>query len=110
MNPLRTLLLLVILCLANFGVGAQEVVGQSHAIHSAVLKEDRNYRVQLPDSYRWAQDRHYPVLYVLDGESSFLHTAVSTDFLAVNGEIPEMIVVGIDSTVRVRDFTQSDWP
>jgi hypothetical protein len=32
------------------------------------------------------------------------------DFLAAQGEIPETIVVAIASTVRVRDFTQSDWP
>jgi len=31
-------------------------------------------------------------------------------YLAAHGEIPEMIVVGIASTKRVRDFTQSDWP
>ncbi len=110
MKPLCKFLLLLLLCLVNAGIGAQDVIGQAHGMYSNVLKEDRNYRVQLPDSYRWAQDRRYPVLYVLDGESSFLHTAVSVGFLAANGEIPEMIVVGIDSTVRVRDFTQSDWP
>ena len=49
------------------------------------------------------------MLYLLDGESQFLHTAVSADFLIRNGEIPEMIVVGINSTIRVRDFTQTDW-
>jgi tetratricopeptide (TPR) repeat protein len=29
--------------------------------------------------------------------------------LADHGEIPELIVVGITSTVRIRDFTQTDW-
>ena len=86
------------------------VIGQSHGIRSAVLKEDRNYRVYLPESYAWAKDRRYPVLYVLDAESDFLHTAVSVGFLAANGEIPELVVVGIDSTVRVRDFSPTDWP
>ncbi len=88
----------------------QIVVGQMHGIHSAVLNEKRNYRVYLPESYAWAKDRRYPVLYVLDGESDFLHTAVSVGFLAACGEIPEMVVVGLDSTVRVRDFTPTDWP
>jgi predicted alpha/beta superfamily hydrolase len=85
-------------------------VGQKQGIHSAVLNEDREYQVSLPDSYGWGKDRRYPVLYVLDGESQFLHTATSVRFLATTGEIPEMIVVGIVSTVRVRDFTQTDWP
>ena len=51
-----------------------------------------------------------PVLFVLDGASHFQHTAAAVDYLAAHGEIPEMIVVAIDSTKRVRDFTQSDWP
>jgi predicted alpha/beta superfamily hydrolase len=85
-------------------------VGRSYAIHSAVLNEDREYNVHLPASYGWAKDRRYPVLYVLDGQSHLVHTATSVEFLAATGEIPEMIVVGITSTVRIRDFTQTDWP
>lgn len=79
-------------------------------IKSAVLKEERQYRVQLPASYDWAKERRYPVLYLLDGESQFGHTAAAADFLARQGEIPEMIVIALTSTVRVRDFTQTDWP
>ncbi len=103
-------LFLLATCFSIESAGAQVVLGQKHGIHSSVLNEERNYRISLPDSYAWAKDRRYPVLYVLDGESNFLHTAVSAGFLAAHGEIPEMIVVGIDSTVRVRDFTQTDWP
>jgi predicted alpha/beta superfamily hydrolase len=65
--------------------------------------------VALPASYGWAQDRRYPVLYVLDGRAHFAHAAAAVDYLAAQGEIPEMIVVALDSTNRVRDFTQSDW-
>ncbi|MCO6512679.1 MAG: prolyl oligopeptidase family serine peptidase [Aridibacter famidurans] len=101
--------LLAFLCF-TIAAAAQATVGTSHEINSNVLSERRTYKVQVPESYRWAKDRRYPVLYVLDGQTQFLHTAVSADFLARNGEIPEMIVVGIDSTVRVRDFTQTDWP
>lgn len=84
--------------------------GQPVRIKSTVLNEGRQYRVQLPASYSWAKDRRYPVLYVLDGETHFGHTGASVDFLARQGEIPEMIVVALDSTVRIRDFTQTDWP
>lgn len=111
MYPMRTIstipLTLVFLAVSVF---SQITVGESFEINSNVLSEKRTYKVHLPESYRWAKDRRYPVLYVLDGQTQFLHTAVSTEFLARNGEIPEMIVVGIDSTVRVRDFTQTDWP
>ena len=103
-------LCLLVVCFSTMGADAQVVVGQTHGIHSAVLKEERNYRVYLPDSYAWAKDRRYPVLYVLDGESQFLHTAASVDYLAAHGETPELIVVGLDSTVRVRDFSPTDWP
>lgn len=110
MNFRKIGLCLLVVCFSTTCANAQVVVGQTHGIHSAVLKEERNYRVYLPDSYAWAKDRRYPVLYLLDGESQFLHTAASVDYLASHGEIPELIVVGLDSTVRVRDFSPTDWP
>jgi hypothetical protein len=85
------------------------VVGQSQVIHSNILDENRTYQVYLPESYQQAVDRKYPVLYVLDGESNLLHTVGSVSFLSSKGEIPELIVVAITSTVRIRDFTQTDW-
>lgn len=85
------------------------VIGMTQQLHSAVLDEERSYAVSLPASYPLARTQRYPVLYVLDGEEQFVPTAASARFLAAQGEIPELIVVGIDSTVRVRDFTQSDW-
>jgi len=102
-------LFLLLICCAASAVGAQIVVGKDYRIHSSVLNEERSYRIHLPDSYTWATNRRYPVLYVLDGESQFVHAAVSAGYLAARGEIPEMIVVGLDSTVRIRDFTQTDW-
>ena len=102
------------LVLMSLGTAARAdgpiVMGETRRIHSAVLKEDRVYRVSLPESYGWAKDRRYPVLFLLDGQTHFLHTAGSVGYLAQQGEIPEMIVVAIDSTVRIRDFTQTDWP
>ncbi len=102
--------LLLWLCGSAAHAGEPVVIGQAERLHSAVLGEERNYRVALPESYAWAKDRRYPVLYVLDGAWHFEHAAASVDYLAAHGEIPEMIVVAIDSTKRVRDFTQSDWP
>jgi predicted alpha/beta superfamily hydrolase len=102
------------LVLMSLGTAARAegpiVMGETRRIHSAVLKEDRVYRVSLPESYGWAKDRRYPILFLLDGQTHFLHTAGSVGYLAQQGEIPEMIVVAIDSTVRIRDFTQTDWP
>lgn len=102
------LVLLLSACIQAIA-GQPVVIGESQQLHSEVLGEDREYQVALPASYAWAQDRRYPVLYVLDGRSHFVHTTGSTHYLAAQGEIPEMIVVAVTSTVRVRDFTQSDW-
>lgn len=109
---LRTLVAAFLCLLGSAALRASEpvVIGQTERLHSAVLDEDRTYHVALPASYRWATDRRYPVLYVLDGAWHFQHAAASAGYLAAHGEIPEMIVVAIDSTKRVRDFTQSDWP
>ena len=109
---LRTLLLFLLLAIgANTFAASGEpvVIGHAHRIHSSMLDEDRHYRVALPASYGWAQDRRYPVLYLLDGQAHFVHGVAAVDYLAGQGEIPEMIVVALGSTNRVRDFTQSDW-
>ena len=101
---------LLVFLLAVLSLAASPTAcAQTERLASAVLGEERSYQVQLPASYSWGQDRRYPVLYVLDGGTHFDHVAASTSFLAAQGEIPEMIVVAIGSTVRIRDFTQSDW-
>ena len=86
----------------NTSVGKLVSIGESHRIQSNQVNEEREYKVHLPD-------RHYPVLYVLDGDSHFLRSAASVEFLSAQGEIPEMIVVAVGSTLRIRDFTQTDW-
>jgi len=79
-------------------------------IASAVLGETRRVEVHLPASYAWATERRYPVLYLLDGQKNGGHAVASSAFLAAQGQLPELIVVSVESTVRVRDFTQTDWP
>lgn len=79
-------------------------------IASAALGEDRRVEVDLPASYAWATERRYPVLYLLDGQTHGGHAVASSEFLAAQGQLPELIVVSIHSTVRIRDFTQTDWP
>lgn len=115
--PSRTARLptLVLLCAVHFFTVAAHAgepvgIGRTATMRSAVLDEERTFHVFLPPSYGWAKDRRYPVLYLLDGQTHARHAAASVDFLGTHGEIPEMIVVAIDSTVRIRDFTPTDWP
>lgn len=79
--------------------------------HSAILREDRDYFVHLPEDYATDTAARYPVLYVLDGTSQSGHTASSAALLARVGLIPEMIVVGVPSVngdIRNRDYTPPD--
>ena len=85
------------------------VIGEARQVHSRILGEDRTYRVHLPRGYAVSGER-YPVLLLLDGQTHFTHVAGSASYLADQAEIPPLIVVGLDSTVRVRDFTPTDWP
>ncbi|MBL8300262.1 MAG: prolyl oligopeptidase family serine peptidase [Rhodanobacteraceae bacterium] len=105
LRPL-TFLFLALICCAGTRAAESVTIGQHYSINSPTLAEDRSYRVYLPASYRWATNRRYPVLYVLDGQTRFAHTAATAETLAAAGDIPEMIVVGVDSTEqRSRDFT-----
>ena len=106
----RIIFFIIIVLCSNTSFSQEPVViGQKKVIHSNILKEDRTYQIYLPKSYGWALDRYYPVLYVLDGESNFIHTTATVDFLSSASEIPELIIVAITSTIRIRDFTQTDW-
>lgn len=106
----RFITLLLFVVVVGRAVAADPIViGDAHRLYSTVLSEERSYRVHLPPSYRWAENRRYPVLYLLDAPSQFASVTATVDALSDSGEIPELIVVGIDNTSRMRDFTPTDW-
>lgn len=109
LGPLRILAVILGLLMAFSAAAGDIIIGTTATFHSVKLNEDRSYQVMLPASYERSPSRTYPVLYVLDGETQFRHTAADAAFLAADGQIPEVIVIGIISTVRIRDFTQTDW-
>jgi predicted alpha/beta superfamily hydrolase len=81
------------------------VIGQSIVIPSRVLKERRRVFVSLPVDYAHSKER-YATLYVLDGEFHFTHIAGFSRFVGAIGDIPPLIVVGIETADhRVRDFS-----
>jgi hypothetical protein len=94
---LRIFRLVVFFALPLFG---QETLH----VRSRVLSETREVIVHLPESYAQSKTAAYPVLYVLDGGSNHRIAAAASTFLAVHGTIPEMIVVAIPNTNRMRDF------
>lgn len=85
------------------------VLGESRLRHSTILDGDVQIQISLPESYNRSKHR-FPLLIVLDGSSQFEQTAVSARHLAASGAIPDLIVVGVTTTSRSRDFTTPPGP
>lgn len=89
----------------------QIVIGTKHILHSNILNEDREYWVNLPESYNneGSSYMRYPVLIVLDGNAHFRSISGMVNYMSAgyngNTRIPEMIVVAIQNVNRRRDFT-----
>lgn len=98
---LSALVLLVLFSLSAF---AQVPALSKLTIKSKVLGEDRVILVRTPQGYE-ANKRAYPVLYMADGDAHLAHTSSTIEFLARNGRMSELIVVGIPNTDRTRDLT-----
>jgi len=100
------LTILIALIALNFCLAQDNdlTFGKTLKLNSKILKEDRNIFVYTPARYENSQDK-FPVLYVLDGERNFFFSCGVVNFLSNNGRMPQMIVVGIPNTDRVRDFT-----
>jgi len=85
-----------------------------HEFRSRVFRNTRFLRVWLPPGYDDAENgaRHYPVLYLNDGQNLFEPSTAfagvewqadeAADRLIREGAVPPMIVVGMDNTGRDR--------
>lgn len=85
-----------------------------HEFRSRIFKNTRSLRVWLPPDYDAAQNaaRHYPVLYLNDGQNLFESSTAfggvewgvdeTADRMIREGVVPPMIVVGIDNTGKDR--------
>jgi predicted alpha/beta superfamily hydrolase len=82
----------------------QWVIGETIALESQILNETRQLIIGKPYSYDTSEDS-YPVLYLLDGPSHFGYTTGITDYLSRNQRIPQMLVVAIANTNRIRDLS-----
>jgi predicted alpha/beta superfamily hydrolase len=97
---MRKLGLALLLLVVSFAAGAQVPV----QIESKVMSETRTILIRTPASYARGNNA-YPVLYMTDGERQLGHTVATADFLAREGRMPEVIIVGINNTDRTRDLT-----
>ncbi|WP_394749627.1 alpha/beta hydrolase-fold protein [Spongiimicrobium salis] len=76
-------------------------IGTQVTIYSNILNQDRVLQIYLPDNYA-TSDKKYPVLYILDGQWYFSSGASIQLSLRNPDAIPEMIVVGINSSRQSR--------
>ncbi len=85
------------------------IIGQKHSLASKVLSEERPYWVYLPASYHDAiyASKHYPVLYLLDGDEHFHSASGVIQHMSGmgSGQIPEIMIVALPNTDRIRDLT-----
>lgn len=105
-NLFVSLVVLVLLCSSAFAqYGGPNAAGPTKlTIKSSVLGEERTILVRTPAGYD-GNSLKYPVLYMTDGDAHIGHTSSTIEFLARNGRMSEMIVVGITNTDRTRDLT-----
>ncbi|WP_076919852.1 alpha/beta hydrolase-fold protein [Pseudoalteromonas sp. SK18] len=76
----------------------------THTIKSAVLNEERTVVVQLPKSYQAEPKKAYPVVYRLDGAGNIPLASAVIERLQNDNRAPEVIIVAIENTNRLRDF------
>jgi predicted alpha/beta superfamily hydrolase len=96
--------ILGLLVLSASSAFAQTSAVSKLTINSKVLGEDRAILVRTPAGYE-TNKLTYPVLYLTDGDAHIAHTSSTAEFLARNGRMSEMIVVGIPNTDRTRDLS-----
>ncbi|MCU0461825.1 MAG: alpha/beta hydrolase-fold protein [Bacteroidales bacterium] len=87
--------------------GDDIVIGKYRKLYSSVTNEDRTLLVWLPRSYSDSV-LSYPVVYLLYGQNTsecLLPTITACDLLSASGAIPEMIIVGVASAERYRDYS-----
>jgi predicted alpha/beta superfamily hydrolase len=102
------LILLIFVCSQTFAQNKDNIViGRIDTIHSAILNEKREVLIYVPKAGNndAKVETSYPVVYMLDGYSSFHSVTGVVQYLSSIGRMPEMIVVAISNTDRVRDLT-----
>lgn len=81
--------------------GAPISIGNNYTISSKVLNQDKEIQIYLPKNYSTSKEE-YPVLYILDGQRFFTNGVAIQKSLRSPIALPEMIVVGINSSQSTR--------
>ena len=104
-----TLLFVMLSFVTKAQINNKIIIGNIEHLTSKVLHEDRELRIYVPNSGtdNIFSTQRYPVLYLLDGETHFNAVVGMMQQLCNNGNtvVPEMIIVGISNTDRMRDLS-----
>lgn len=77
------------------------------SLNSAALQQQRQLMVYLPEHYSTGE-KHYPVLYLLDGERHLNHTITAYKLYRELALVPEMLIVAIPN-FQAPDARQNDF-
>lgn len=115
-EEMKSIIATALALLLNLNLIAQSkesvFIGTKEVISSKILNENRKVWIYLPNNTSQIKNlsKRYPVMYLLDGEAHFYSTVGTIQQLSQangNGVLPEMIVVAIENTNRLRDLTPS---
>ncbi|MEW6998763.1 alpha/beta hydrolase-fold protein [Colwelliaceae bacterium BS250] len=99
--------IIVCSCLLQSAHTEASSLAVQHQITSKITDKVQKYWLHLPQDYKENNPFGYPVMYLYDGNYLLNHTAAMTEFL--NGSMPNLIIVGIESQNRNKDLTP-DFP
>ncbi|GAB3016187.1 alpha/beta hydrolase [Bowmanella dokdonensis] len=92
---IKRILVLLTFTISFVAQSADLEYGQVFTLSSQALDTEREFYVRLPASYTENPKQRFPVLYLLHGQWDMLPAAATLALL--EGEIPEFILVGIQS-------------
>jgi predicted alpha/beta superfamily hydrolase len=84
------------------------VIGTIDSLYSNILNEERKIWVYTPATPDLFAKQSFPVIYLLDGDAHFYSVMGLIQQLSevnMNMVLPQMIVIGIPNTNRIRDLT-----
>jgi predicted alpha/beta superfamily hydrolase len=104
MHIFQKLTIVILLYFTASIAQANELVLQRVSITSKVLSEERDIAVQLPESYFKNTEQSYPLILRLDGAGNIPRESAMLKTLYESGAAPEVIIVAIENTNRLRDL------
>lgn len=107
---IRSALFVVPLLAVGANAASQDLPGKRESLHSAFLKEERQFQVLLPKDYQPGSAAKYDVLYILDGDSNLKATSAIQQFAEDEKYVPSVIMVAVFNTNRFRDMTPTHDP